>query len=246
MIKSWALVTGGSGGIGSKISLDLARLGYNVVIFYVKNHGRVGETIKKLDKIGVASKSICVDVSNYNLVKDTVNDLILDLGGFDVLVNCAGITKDALLKDLTNSSWNEVIDTNLKSCFNVTKPVVSSMIKKNYGRIINISSVIAQTGAIGQSNYSASKSGLIGFTKSLALEYAKWNITVNTICPGFIKTSMTEEIPDKVKEKIIKKIPKLKFGLPNDVSRAVCFLASPNAEYITGSTINIDGGFSMV
>jgi len=246
MSNSWALVTGGSGGIGSKISLDLARLGYNVVIFYIKDHEKVEQTIKSLDQIGVDSKSICVDVSNYNLVKGIVNDLILDFGGFDVLVNCAGITKDALLKDLSNSSWDEVIDTNLKSCFNVTKPVVSSMIKKNYGRIINISSVIAQSGAIGQSNYSASKSGIIGFTKSLALEYAKWNITANTICPGFINTRMTKEIPEKVKEKIIKKIPKLKFGLPSDVSRAVCFLASPNAGYITGITINIDGGFCMV
>jgi len=195
--------------------------------------------------MGVEAKAIRCDVSNYKLVQKIFSQIIRYCGSVDVLVNCAGIIHDKTLTKLTKKDWNIVIDTNLNGCFNCSKSVLKNMILKNYGRIINISSVVAQTGNIGQSNYAASKSAIIGFTKSIALETAKYDITVNSISPGFIKTDMTKTIPLKIKQEIIKKIPKKRFGLREEVARAAVFFASPQSAYITGQVLNINGGFYM-
>ena len=179
------------------------------------------------------------------LVQKTFSEIIRYCGSVDVLVNCAGIIHDRMITKLTKKDWDIVIDTNLNGCFNCTKAILKNMILKNYGRIINISSVSALTGNIGQSNYAASKSAIIGFTKSIALETAMYDITVNAISPGFIKTDMTKTIPLKIKQKIIEKIPKKRLGLPEEIAHGVIFLSSPKSAYITGQVLNINGGFYM-
>lgn len=243
--NSWVVITGGDRGIGRAISYQFASYGANIIVIYKINKSEAKKTISTIKSMGVEARAIRCDVSNYQLVQKIFSQIIRYCGSIAVLINCAGIINDKTITNLTKKDWNIVIDTNLNGCFNCSKAVLKNMIKKNYGRIINISSVIAQTGNIGQSNYAASKSAIIGFTKSIALETAKYDITVNALSPGFIKTDMTKNIPLKIKQKIIKKIPKKRFGLPEEVARAAVFLASPQSVFITGQVLNINGGFYM-
>jgi len=243
--NSNVVVTGGNRGIGRAISYRFASQGANVIIIYKKNISEAKKTLSEIQSMGVKAQIKRCDVSNYNLVKKVFSEIISCCGSIDVLVNCAGIVKDKTLMKLTKKDWDLVIETNLNGCFNCSKAVLKNMIKKNHGRIINISSIIAQTGNIGQSNYSASKSGIIGFTKSVALETTKYDITVNAICPGFTKTEMTKTIPLSIKRKIIEKIPKKRFALPEEIAHAVVFLASPKSTFITGQVLNVNGGSYM-
>jgi len=243
--KMWAIVTGGSGGIGSSICKTLAKNDYNTVVGYHLHKGAAKELQKELGKYDVNVKTMCLDVSHFDEVSKKFTKLIDEIGNIDVLINCAGIIKDKTLRKMSYDAWNEVINVNLTGIFNCSRATISSMIDHNYGRIVNISSVVAYSGNYGQTNYSASKAGVIGFTKSLALETAKYDITANAVCPGFIKTHMTDVIPEEIKRKIIQKIPKKRLGLPDEISRVVDFLISPKAGYITGQAIHVNGGLYM-
>lgn len=243
--NSWVIVTGGSRGIGRQICYEFASKGANVVIIYLKNHSAAQKTLTELKRFRGSTKLECVDVSNYDAVKKSFLKIHKLCGTIDVLVNCAGIIRDDTIDRLSIGDWNQVINTNLTGHFNCSKNVLGIMKAKNYGRIINISSVVAQMGNIGQTNYAASKGGIIGLTKSLALETAKYDITVNAICPGFIETDMLKNIPLEIKQKILTKIPKGRFGYPEEISRLVAFLASPKSGYVTGQVLNINGGLYM-
>ncbi len=240
-----AIVTGGSRGIGKAIVLELAANGCDVVFTY---HSSV-ESAKLIEseagKPGVKILGLQADASKFSEAEKTVNFILENFGGLDILVNNAGITKDNLLMRMSEDDFDKIITANLKSVFNYTKASLKPMISKRYGRIINISSVVAIIGNPGQANYVASKAGIIGFTKSSAKELASRNITVNAIAPGYISTDMTEKLNDKQKEAIVNLIPLKRIGTPEDVARVVLFLASKNADYITGQVISVDGGMAM-
>lgn len=235
-----AIVTGGAQGIGKEIALTLARAGAKVAILDL-NQEKLDETLVEInaESKGLALK---VDVTNLGDVEQNVNKIIDNLGRVDILVNNAGITKDSLFLRLSESDWDKVLAVNLKGAFNCTKAVTRQMVKQRYGKIVNISSVIGLMGNPGQANYAASKAGLIGLTKSLAKELGIRNINVNAVAPGYIKTAMTDALDDKVKDEMFKRIPLSRFGAPLDVAKAVCFLASSDADYITGQVLVIDGG----
>ena len=235
-----AIVTGGAQGIGKEIALTLARAGAKVAILDL-NQEKLDETLAQInaESSGLALK---VDVTNLGDVEQNVNKIIDNLGRVDILVNNAGITKDSLFLRLSESDWDKVLAVNLKGAFNCTKAVTRQMVKQRYGKIVNISSVIGLMGNPGQANYAASKAGLIGLTKSLAKELGARNINVNAVAPGYIKTAMTDALDDKVKDEMFKRIPLSRFGAPQDVAKAVCFLASSDADYITGQVLVIDGG----
>jgi len=241
-MKKVALVTGGSGDIGSEISYALAEEGIDVVVHYFRDKDDALKVEKKIKDIGMDCLVIQADVSKYEDVKRMRDEIINHFGKIDILVNNAGINKDALLSKMEHDMWKEVIDINLGGAFNCIKAMVEDIAKSGSGAIINISSVVGVMGNIGQVNYAASKAGLIGLTKTLALELSSKNITVNAIAPGFIKSQMIDKIPDHVKEKIITKIPLKRFGEPWEVGKVVAYLASDNARYITGTVININGG----
>ena len=235
-----AIVTGGAQGIGKEIALTLARAGAKVAILDL-NQEKLDETLVEInaESKGLALK---VDVTNLGDVEQNVNKIIDNLERVDILVNNAGITKDSLFLRLSESDWDKVLAVNLKGAFNCTKAVTRQMVKQRYGKIVNISSVIGLMGNPGQANYAASKAGLIGLTKSLAKELGIRNINVNAVAPGYIKTAMTDALDDKVKDEMFKRIPLSRFGAPLDVAKAVCFLASSDADYITGQVLVIDGG----
>ena len=241
-----ALVTGSSRGIGRAIAIELAKNGIDIV---VNNHENPQEGIEVVDeiknKIGQRAMYIETDVSNSNQVEEMIERIINKFGRIDILINNAGITRDKMLENMDRDLWNRVISVNLTGTFNCTKSVIKYMKKQGGGKIINISSISAETGNIGQSNYAASKGGIISFTKTVAKEYAKDGIIVNVIAPGFIKTKMLETIPEKVMQKILSQIPLRRIGKPEEVAKLVCFLASDDAEYITGQVININGGAYM-
>lgn len=240
-----ALVTGGTRGIGRQIVITLAKSGYNIAINYRTEDEEVINTKKEIEEIGVQCLTIQGDVSKFEECEKFVKEVIEQFGKIDVLVNNAGITKDMLLMRMKKEDFEQVIDVNLIGTFNVTKNVISYMLKARSGRIINISSVVGVSGNAGQTNYSASKAGIIGFTKSLAKEVASRNINVNAVAPGFIETNMTDVLKDEIKEEIAKSIPLKRMGSTQDVANVVKFLASEDSSYITGQVIHVDGGMLM-
>ena len=240
-----ALITGATRGIGKQIAITLAKQGYNIALNYRKENEELENTKKEIEKIGVQILAVKGDVANFEDCENFVKQVIERFGQIDVLVNNAGITKDMLLMRMKKEDFEQVIDTNLVGTFNVTKNVVPYMMKARSGRIINISSVVGISGNAGQTNYSASKAGIIGFTKSLAKEIASRNILVNAVAPGFIETNMTDILKDDVKQEIAKNIPLKRMGTAQDVANVVKFLASDDSSYITGQVINVDGGMLM-
>jgi acetoacetyl-CoA reductase len=242
---AWVVVTGGSRGIGRAIALDFARRGANVAIVYLDHHGQADEVVKEIQAQGVQGEKHATDVADHAAIQETLVAFIKAHGRVDVLVNCAGINRDKTIGKLSHEQWQEVLETNLSGAFNCTKAVWDQMKAQNYGRVISISSIIGQAGGFGQANYSASKAGLLGFTKSLAQEGARSGITVNAICPGFIDTEMVRAIPADILDGIVKRVPVGRLGQPEEIARAVIFLASPQSGYITGQAINVNGGLYM-
>lgn len=244
-MKKVALITGATRGIGKKIAFILAKNGYNIALNYRTENEELNNTKKEIENLGVKCFAVQGDVSKFEDCERFVDEVISEFGKIDVLVNNAGITKDMLLMRMKKEDFEQVIDTNLVGTFNVTKNVISHMMKARFGRIINISSVVGISGNAGQTNYSASKAGIIGFTKSLAKEVASRNINVNAVAPGFIETDMTDILKDEIKEEIAKNIPLKRMGTSEDVANVVKFLASEESNYITGQVINVDGGMLM-
>ena len=237
-----ALVTGGSRGIGSAICVELAKAGAKVIINYSNSKESANNVLEEIVKNKGEAEVVGFDVSNFSLVDEKIKDLIERHGKIDILVNNAGITRDSLFMRMKESQWDEVFETNTKGVFNCTKSVVRMMLKNQYGKIINITSVVGEMGNPGQVNYSSSKSALIGFTKSLAKELGSKNINVNAISPGFIETEITDVLSDTIKDKYKEIIPLSRFGSPEDVAKAVLFLASDDSSYITGEVLKINGG----
>lgn len=239
---SVALITGGSRGIGRVIALTLAGAGYDIAFCYTSNETAAKETAAEIEKAGVKALPIKADVSNEADVTAMVQAAKDTLGSIDVLVNNAGITRDGLLLRMSDKDISDVLNTNLKSAFYTTKAVLRDMLKNRRGKIINITSIVGITGNAGQSNYAASKAGLIGFTKSVADEYGSKGICVNAVAPGFIETEMTEKLPEEVKVAYLERIGLKRFGTPEDVANVVKFLASSDSDYITGQVIEVTGG----
>jgi len=240
-----AVVTGGSRGIGRKISQRLASMGAKVFINYVSRPDAAQETVDTIKTAGGNAQVIQFDVADTAEVQEAFKTITDDSGGVDILVNNAGITRDGLLATMKEEAWDSVLDTNLKGAFNCIKSVSRSMMKKRWGRIVTITSVIGFAGNPGQANYSAAKAGLIGLTRSGAREFASRGITVNAVAPGYIITDMTNELPEKVKENILTAIPMGKLGEADDVAGAVCYLVSDDAQYVTGQVIHVNGGMFM-
>jgi len=240
-----ALVTGGSRGIGREIALALASEGANLAITYTSKQDKALDVVKELKETGVNAVAVKANVTDNDEVVNMVKKVEKELGKIDILVNNAGITKDNLIIRMTEEDWDSVLDVNLKGVFLSTKAVARTMMKKRYGKIINISSVVGMNGNPGQGNYSASKAGVIGFTKSMAKELSSRGIRVNAIAPGFIETDMTNVLDEKVKNEVIKNIPLKTFGKPKDIANLVVFLASEKSDYITGQVIKVDGGMAI-
>ena len=241
-----AVVTGGMGGLGEAICIKLAALGDKVVTSYSPNNTQAQEWLHKMNDMGYGFKAWPCDVTDYDSCKAFVDSVVKDLGAVDVLVNNAGITRDMTFKKMTKGDWDAVMHTILDSCFNMTKQVMDAMIERGWGRVINISSVNGQKGAFGQTNYSAAKAGMHGFTKALALEVAKKGVTVNTISPGYIGTRMVMAIPAEVLDsKILPLIPMGRLGKPEEVAGLVAYLASEEAAFVNGANISINGGQHM-
>lgn len=241
-MKKLAIVTGGTRGIGKSISIALKENGYEVMANYANNDQAAKDFYKE-----TGIKIIKWDVTSYEECEDNIKKIQESFKQpVSILVNNAGITKDGMLHKMNSKQWSDVIATNLTSCFNMTHCVINSMRENMYGRIINISSINAQAGQLGQTNYSAAKAGIIGFSKALAKESAIKNITVNVIAPGYIKTDMTKDIPTDILDGIVSKIPMRRLGKPEEIARAVVFLASEQASFITGETLSINGGQYMI
>lgn len=240
-----AFITGGTRGIGKQIAITLANEGYDIAINYRKENDDLETTKSEIEKSKVRYLAVQGDVANFNETENMVKEIIREFGKIDILVNNAGITKDMLLMRMKADDFKDVINVNLIGTFNITKNVIPYMMKQRTGRIINVSSVVGISGNAGQTNYSASKAGIIGFTKSLAKEVGSRNILVNAIAPGFIQTQMTDVLKEEVKNEISNKIPLKRMGTVEDVANVVKFLASEDSSYITGQVINIDGGMLM-
>jgi acetoacetyl-CoA reductase len=239
-------VTGGMGGLGEAICIKLAALGYKVVTTYSPGSKKAEGWLASMREQGHDFKAYECDVADYDSAQACVAKVVQEVGPVDVLVNNAGITRDMTFKKMDKVNWDAVIKTNLDSVFNMTKPVCDGMVERGWGRIINISSVNGQKGAFGQTNYSAAKAGMHGFTKALALEVARKGVTVNTISPGYIGTKMVMDIPSEVLEsKIIPQIPMGRLGKPEEVAGLVAYLASDEAAFVTGANIAINGGQHM-
>jgi acetoacetyl-CoA reductase len=233
-----ALVTGANGGIGSATALKLGMNGFKVILNY---HDDKGEVVEIANSLGVENSLLIeADVTNVEAVNEMISKALKKFGRIDVLVNNAGITRDRTFAKMSREEWGEVINVNLNGAFNVTKAVIETMIKQGGGTIINISSIVGEVGNFGQTNYSASKAALIGFTKSLAKEVAPKGIRVNAIAPGFVDTKMTRKIPENVKSKILEQIPMGRFAIPEEIADVILFLC--NASYITGTVIDVNGG----
>lgn len=240
-----ALITGGSRGIGKEIAIELSKNGVNVAISYISNKEKAEEVVNEIKKNGVIGIAVKADVSKEEDVIDMMEFVNNEIGPLDILVNNAGKTRDNLIIRMKTEEWDEVIGTNLKGTYLCTKAVVRGMMKRKHGKIINIASVVGVTGNFGQGNYSASKAGVIGFTKSMAKELASRGINVNAVAPGFIETDMTEILKEDVKDSLVKNIPMGRSGRPSDIANIVVFLASEKSDYITGQVINVDGGMVM-
>ena len=241
-----ALVTGGMGGLGEAICIKLAALGNTVVTTHSPGNTRCAEWLASMKQQGLDFRAYACDVAKFDSAVACVKQIASDLGPIDVLVNNAGITRDMTFRKMDKTNWDAVIQANLDSCFNMTKQVCDGMVERGWGRIINISSVNGQKGAFGQTNYSAAKAGMHGFTKALALEVARKGVTVNTISPGYIGTKMVMAIPkDVLDSKIVPQIPMGRLGKPEEVAGLVAYLASDEAAFLTGANIAINGGQHM-
>lgn len=240
-----ALVTGASRGIGREIAIELGRNGAKVAVNYSSSDKGARETAEIIKSNGGTAEIFKASVNNEEEVTQMFSEIEEKLGIVDILVNNAGITKDNLLLRMKTEEWDEVIDVNLKGAFLCTRAAIKGMMKKRYGKIINISSVVGFSGNAGQFNYSATKAGLTGMTKSAALELSARGIRVNAVAPGFIETDMTASLSDEIKKIYIEKIPLKSLGKPEDVSAAVLFLAGPQSDYITGQTIHVNGGMYL-
>ncbi len=240
-----AIVTGSSRGIGRAIALRLADQGANVVVNYSGSAAAAMEVVEAIQTKGRQAIAVRADVGNPEEAENLIKTTLDTFGKVDILVNNAGVTRDGLLMRMKEADWDAVLDTNLKGVYLCTKAVLRPMMKQRQGSIINITSVIGLTGNAGQANYAAAKAGIIGFTKSIAQEIGSRGITVNAIAPGFIETDMTAGLGEEVKQGLMSKIPLERLGSPEDIAGAVVFLASPDARYITGQTLNIDGGMVM-
>lgn len=236
-----ALVTGASRGIGRAIAEQLVEQGATVIGTATSDAG----ADKISEYLGAGGKGMCLDVSDTDSITAVIKQITTDFGDISILVNNAGITRDNLLMMMKEDQWDDIIQTNLTSIYRLSKAVVRKMMKARKGRIINIASVVAATGNPGQTNYSAAKAGMLGFTKSLAREIGSRNITVNAVAPGFIDTDMTRELGDEQRQALITQIPLDRLGDPQDIAHAVTFLAGPNAAYITGETLHVNGGMHM-
>ncbi|WP_422389218.1 3-oxoacyl-[acyl-carrier-protein] reductase [Cardinium endosymbiont of Tipula unca] len=237
------LITGASRGIGRAIALKLAQAGGNIAFTYLgSNQVEIEETENTLLKLGTKVKGFYSDASDFSSTEQVINDVIQTFGSLDVLINNAGITRDNLLLRMRETDWDTVLNVNLKSAFNTVKASIKTFLKQRSGSIINISSVVGIRGNAGQANYAASKAGMIGFTKSIALELGSRNIRANVIAPGFIATDMTDHLTEALQETWEKTIPLNRVGLPEDVANCALFLASDASSYITGQVIQVDGG----
>lgn len=240
-----ALVTGASRGIGKAIAMKLAGQGANIAVPYLGDPAEAEETQKEIEALGVKCAMYVCDVSSFDASKEVVDKIIEEFGGIDILVNNAGIVRDKLILSMKEEDFDMVINVNLKGAFNMIKHTYSHFMKKRKGRIISISSIVGLNGNAGQANYSSSKAGLIGLTKSTAKELGGRNVTVNAIAPGFIDTDMTQQLSDKVKDAMKAQIPMKRPGTPEDIANLALFLASDEASYITGEVIRVDGGYAM-
>jgi len=243
MAKQIALVTGGMGGLGEAISIQLHDAGYAVAVTYSPRTTGANEWLARMEAEGRQFRAYGVDVADYDSCEKCAARIKAEVGPVDILINNAGITRDASFKKLDKVNWDAVIRTNLDSVFNMTKPVCDSMVERGWGRIINVSSIIGSKGGFGQTNYAAAKAGMHGFTKSLALEVAKKGVTVNTISPGYIATKMVMAVPEEIREtKIVPQIPVGRLGQPDEVAALVLYLCSREAGFVTGANIAINGG----
>ena len=240
-----AVVTGGSRGIGRAVCLELARQGANVVLCYAGSAASAAETVEQCQKLGGKALAVQCNVAVEADVQSMMSQALSEFGRIDILVNNAGITRDGLMMSMKEDAFDAVIDTNLKGTFLCMKAVCRPMMKQRYGRIINLSSVVGLHGNAGQVNYSASKAGVIGMTKSVAKELASRGITANAVAPGFIDTDMTAALSEQVRDTLLKEIPAGRLGAVEDVAKVVAFLASDDAAYVTGQVIAVDGGMSM-
>lgn len=239
-----AVVTGGSRGIGREIALLLARRGADVAINYRSREADADGTLKELEDLGVRALSVQADLSDMTAARSFIRKVYEQWGRIDILINNAGITRDKTMKNLTDDDWNDVLNTNLGSVYATCSEVLEIMLAQNYGRIVNITSFVGQAGNFGQANYAASKGGIIAFTKTMALETARHDITVNAIAPGFTETEMLKQVPENIREKILTRVPMGRFGKPEEIAKAVVFIAA-DAGYITGQQINVNGGVFM-
>jgi acetoacetyl-CoA reductase len=246
MAKRVAVVTGGMGGLGEAICVKLSAMGYNVVATYSPGNQKAPQWLEEMKRQGHEFYAVGVDVVDFDSCQKAAAKIADERGPVDVLVNNAGITRDTTFRKMDKAGWDAVMRTNLDSVFNMTKQVIDGMAERNWGRVINISSVNGQKGAFGQTNYSAAKAGMHGFTKALALEYARKGVTVNTISPGYIGTKMVMAIPkDILDSKIIPQIPIGRLGKPEEVAGLVAYLCSDEAAFVTGANIAINGGQHM-
>lgn len=245
-----ALVTGASRGIGAAVAVRLAEDGHDVAINYVEdpvrdNAAEADAVAERIRDLGMEARCVAADVTDREAVADMIEYVTARLGSVDVLVNNAGITRDRTLRKLPPEDWDRVLAVNLTGAFNCTRAVIEGMTERGWGRVINISSVVALTGNFGQTNYAASKAGLLGFTRSLAQEVARKGVTVNAVAPGFIATEMTAAMPPEVLHRVVESIPMGELGTPEDVAHAVAFLASDEARYVTGHVLSVNGGYYM-